>query len=299
METDRKLKRGLADLSRFFAEDRVLRPPVERSQPLTQIVPTRSVPDNRLPRLICTSFLYSPEIFKSIDLLRLLDQIKVDFEEVFLLSVVPQNGDSEESQTHSASTGSSERALPLQRMGDRITFGQVSSAELERILQPRVNSHSDYDFSPSRKALVVFDSIFQNRQASHFNQIDRGVLGLLVHCIFVVPVDLEGLMRTYELIRACFAQNPALNGSLLLVGSRAHRTWELVFERLNAIVSDFLGRDLGFMGWVEQGQARLNLEPLMEEGRHVIQQSSKVWLSEALYANRLKGIDHQDPALIA
>lgn len=265
MKTDKKLKRGLTDLSILFSGGVAL-PPQKLKERVSFVEAggELSSPD-RLPRLICSAFIHSPEIFQMVDLFKLLDQVKLQFEKVFLLSLL-----------------NSDDGIRLQEAANRVTFGQISSSYLEEIYQPRLTARFPHDFSDTRKTLVVFDSVHSSAKGLDSLPLSSCALELLDHCVFVIPVNLDQLVFAYEAIRSCLARHPALRCSILLVGRGAHIMWELVFERFNSILSEFLGYDLGFLGWIEDGVMRLNPELLLVEGDALMQSSSKARLSESL-----------------
>ena len=246
MNMDKKLKRGLADLSILFSGGTVLPPPAPEKNALVVEAPKEMPFQSSLPRLVCTSFIHSPEIFQMIDLLTLLDHVKLQFEEVFLLSLPADSV-----QFRKNVNGTPE--VRLQRIGDRMAFGQISSDYFEKMRRPGTIPHDAYDFSDSRKALIVFDSVRGENGSGHLS-LNPCVFELLDHCVFVVPVDLNQLVLTYGLIRSCFAWNQALRCFLLLVGYGAQALWEFVFERFNSILSEFLGRDFGFLGWTSKSR---------------------------------------------
>lgn len=290
MKTDKKLKRGLADLSKLFLQGQELPPQEQAKATLAIEPPTDASLDSRLPRLSCTAFLPSGDVFQVMDLIHLLDVFKTVFQEIYLLSVGPAHSGYEVLCDPRSSpwlaNGKDRSVIPLRSGGEGIAFGYISSDQFQDILHPKITSSSVPDFATEKKALVIFDSIFPSDPADGLLSSAGGVFELLDHGVFVIPADLDQIMRAYELIRFCLARNQSLRCSILLVGRGAETSWEFVYEHFNTIVSQFLGCDLGFLGWTENGHMRLNSELFLEEGGNMIQLSSKARLAQVLYAGR-------------
>ncbi|MBI3999744.1 MAG: hypothetical protein HY351_03935 [Candidatus Omnitrophica bacterium] len=288
MKTDKKLKRGLADLSQLFAES---------SEPLTKrrevATFTIEVPqddpssDLGVPRLICASFLDSGNgCLEPSSLIRLLEILKISFQETFLLSIAPDE------MRYDAFA----RLLPiparhvneggpicLHSVADRIAFGHISSPQFEATVQPKMALGYSCDLDFSKKALTVLDlgSTYDSRVPSSIS--GANVLDVLDHGVFVTQPDLNQLQKTYELIKFSLNRNPMLRCSILLTGQNAGNVWELVYERFNGIVSQFLGCDLGFLGWSDAEDFALNPDLLLEESKSARSLSFKSCLTQTFY----------------
>jgi len=280
MRADRKLKRGLADLSKFFSEAPEPLTKKQEVQAISIELPEDASGENRLPHLIGAAVLQSSEIFQISDLISLAGALKTAFQETYFLTVAPAQARYEAfaNLLHLPARENIEygTSIRLYSMGDRINFGCVSIKQFCDIIQPKIANHPLHDFDDSKKALAIFDPVFSDSLTSN-------VLELVDHCILITSPDSNQLVETYHQIRHCLSKNQFMRCSILLTGRGAETLWELVYERFNEIVSKFLGCDLGFLGWVEHGVMQLNPELLLEEGRNFVQLPSKIRLSKALF----------------
>lgn len=288
MKTDKRLKRGLADLSRFFTDSSGLLPGKREASTFTIEPPQGDISvllDT--PQFICASFLDPLRILQPADLIRSLEILKASFQEAFLLSVAPSK------MRHDAFARSfpipDERnmdegnTIRLHSAADRMTFGRVPFPQFEAMVQPKIASGYLSESTSSKKALVILDSFSVHDSANLFSVLRTDFLEVLDHGIFIAQADLNQLQHTYELIKFCLIRNPTLRCSLLLTGRNAGRMWELVYERLSTIISQFLGCDLGFLGWSEGEDFELNPDLLLEESGNARQLSFKSCLGQILY----------------
>ena len=287
MKTDKRLKRGLADLSRFFSGDLQLALKKPENAVLNIEPPSDSSADFHPPRLIFTSFLSASEMIEPAEFIQLTHLMKTAFPEVCLLSLTPNRSRYEGfAQTvplpawKEATTTSD---LMLHSIGDGITFAYISQTQFQKLFRPEVFPPHAYDVTGPRSALVIFDSLLGQNSTPYFSAFNTSALELMDHCVFIVPPDLNQLQRTYELICACLARNQALRCSLFISGKAAEALWEVVYERFNAIVSKFLACDLGFLGWAEDEQIQLNAEFLTEERKNPAQLPFKASLREMFF----------------
>lgn len=281
MRTDKKLKRGLADLSQLFSEG-------ERSVPIKRRIatvriepPQDSASDNDSPpKLICSTFLQSSEILRFSDFVGLVDGLKTAFQETYLLAVTPaetQHEDLAHVLPADFCVGFREGFdFHLRSIREKITIGYIPLKQFQSIIQPKAISEPALNGEGSGKALAVFDSTYSSVLSSN-------VFELMDHCIFITSPDADQLMRTYEQVKYCLRKNQFMRYSLLLAGRGAKALWEYVYEHFNEMVSQFLGCDIGFLGWIENREMRLNPELLLEESGNFIQYSSKAQLSGALW----------------
>ena len=285
MKMDRKLKRGLADLSKLFSEPSF---PEKKSEGHALMIepPEADLSSEPPPQIINVSFLDAFGRFEPLRFLELTDAVKSVFQEAYLLTVASdQDRYGEFSKALSSAVAQehgSNGGFQLYSVNERMAFGCLPQAQLNTLIHPKEVFSSSFDIPNSEKALVVLDAVSVNPGEGLIH--DCGILEILDHCVFQVSADPDHVLKTYELMRFCLLANPMLNTSILVVGPNAQKCWELVYERLNEITSQFLGCNLGFLGWVNNEQMRLYPELLLEEGRAPTQRSAKIRLSELLYS---------------
>ena len=279
MKTDRKLKRGLADLSQLFLQGPS---PVSQKCHVGTVrvePPQDDVDGHSRPKLICSTFLQSSEIFQFSDFVNLMGSLKAAFQETYFLAVAPAQA-RYEALAHFLPVGfqgnvQEELTLHLRSIEEKITVGYIPLSQFQNIIQPKVVSERPYYHTGSQKALAVFDS-------GHSSTLSPNIFELTDHCVFITSPDSDQLMYTYEQLKDCLRKNQFMRCSLLLVGRRAKELWEYIYEHFSEMVSQFLGCDMGFLGWIDGREMRLNPELLLEEGGNFIQHFSKVQLREAL-----------------
>ena len=285
MKVEKKLKRGLMELSPLFTssyqeekQSFIIQPPqsvtTERSQ-ATEV--------GRLIRLVCASFLPVDETLDVVGGdLRLLNMLGKVFRMVHLLSIAPSL------KRYEALS----RALPIPpwehaTSGESVCFHALSScASFAYVPESKFRDMVQLkpalwplEFDSEEKTLALFDYNFLGN--SSYDE----VLHLLDHAILVFSASSEHLMQAYDLLRFCFSHNQSMRFSILLVDQDAGTMGEFVYERFSEIVAQFVGCDLGFLGWVEKDEIRLNPELLLDEAGSAAQTSSKIRLSEALRLN--------------
>ena len=83
MKTDRKLKRGLAELSRFFSQSH--ESPLRKRDVATVRVesPRNDAENHEPPQLICSTFVQSSEIFQPTDFFNLAGVLRDVFQEIY------------------------------------------------------------------------------------------------------------------------------------------------------------------------------------------------------------------------
>lgn len=274
MKTERKLKRGLVELSRLFlpaggngnGENSgvlTIRPyfstAVVKPKRFT-IVPPEELQEPAQPEhLICASMIPLGTPFSQAEQIRLAEALQETFETFYFLFPVP-------AQTESRARFHSPK--------EHMMFGFMSDAELREVLKPKPADHLTHSESPKR-SLVLFDPGFLDHP-------EERMFSFLDHCVFVLPVDYEQLVLAYQLMQHCLARNPNLRCSLFLTGKGAKTNWDFVYERFCEIVSHFLGCDLGFLGWREGEEIRLNRDLLLEESGGAVQPFVKKRLSALL-----------------
>ena len=284
MKIEKKLMRGLTDLSPLFSdlkeENReVVRTPIAPKHSFSIQKPEpEKIEDNGVAQLVCVS------LFPAEDLLDvqyegiLLKALSATFEKICFLSVEPSYRRYEAlSQSFPippwewAARNESIRCYPL---SGSTNFVYIPEAKFESIVELKPSLYPP-EFSEQKKILTVFDSaVIEGKGPEVANFLDHG--------IFVTTASTEHLLRAYEMLRTCSARNRSMRFSILVVGEGAAEMSELVYERFSEIVSQFVGFDLGFLGWIEEGNTRINSDILLQEGGSIAQSTSKIRLSEAL-----------------
>jgi len=296
MRTEKKLKRGLPELSRFFSVPGAALTAADTGERPTHVLaPMRAMggPERRPlavalpedttetggapPNLVCASFLPIGVRFQLQDQIRLLEVLEGGFHTSHLLSSVPDSKDP------SWSVGpfpgrNGQTTLPgpdrFRCLDQKIILGYVSRAWFRQMMELKPCQGRSRAIT-GKKSLVLFDSQFLEWEHDP-------VFSLLDHCIFVAPPQGEQLIRVYQLMKACLDRRRSHLFSLLLVGPRASTLWEFAYERFYEIVSHFLGCDLGFLGWAEAGEYHLNPELLQEEAGSSAHSLAKSCLRKAL-----------------
>lgn len=272
MKTEKKLKRGLADLSTLFSPAAA---PSGGKAPV-QTPPKRGVliqpPDIQtegpyLPNLACATFFSAGAVFPMDEQIRLFEALRNPFEAIYFLSLLPGQDQLNE--------GLDRSRVRFQPFREKIVFGYMPETEFKSVIQPKRAGELVYS-SEEKKVLAVLDPAFLEHAGEH-------ALSLLDHCIFVAPADCEQLIAAYQVMQAVVAENPAVRLSLLLSGPGASSGWEFIYERFYEIVSHFLGCDLGFLGWMERGALEVNGELLLDDGGSAAQASAKLRLRELLF----------------
>ncbi|MBI4394986.1 MAG: hypothetical protein HY583_02200 [Candidatus Omnitrophica bacterium] len=278
MKLDKRLKRGLADLSPLFADSSGLIPDKRRSATFTIEPPEEDTP-LIFTQFICASFLNSRGNLEPSDLIRLLEGVKASFQETYLLSVAPMKGHYE----------------AFNEAADRIPFKHIPFDQFEAMAQPKMISLPSNYSASSKKAMMVLDSFPFSAPGTNF-------LELLDHGIFIVQAGLNQLQSAYELMKFCLMRNPALRCSILLTGSNSKNIWELIYERLSVMASQFLGCDLGFLGWCAGEDFELNSDLLLEESPSLKQLPFKrhflsSGISEAVLSESKRGIEENQTSI--
>ncbi|MBI1977829.1 MAG: hypothetical protein HYS55_03655 [Candidatus Omnitrophica bacterium] len=279
MKTEKKLKRGLADLSHLFGERQrrlVIEPPEE--------FPLEAAP----PNLISTAFFSGSHLLTPQELFQFVEPLRNAFHEVVLLALSPNRDRyqflEQAFQIPPWEEITSRAEFCLHSLGERFAFGFVSPTQFQKMIHPKWTDEMLVDSDGSRKGIVVFDSLDTKM---NFSQ-NTPVLDLIDHCIFILKPEASELISTYELMHFYLAKSQHLRTSILFVGNGAHELAEYAYEEFNGIASRFLGYDLGFLGWLEKDQAQINAELLLEETGSIFQMPLKAALKEMLYPPLVK-----------
>ena len=264
MKTQKKLKRGLADLSNFFADPI---PVEERNRPGRLSIEPPEVSDSTellKPSLNTASiFSFSPS-FSLAEFTRFTEAIKPAFFDIHYVKV---------------RTGKNSVEYKIENNG--VHYKKIDRDQLETLIKPQLQTNSNQENASSETALAFFDSGLYASNISH-SDIRLSLLELLDHCIFAMGRDTK-LPQVFEVMKLALSRNPALRYSFLLVGSNAERLSEIIYERFSEIISYHLGRHLGFLGWMEDQRICLNPDLLKEEADSAFVHYSKTHLNHWLY----------------
>ena len=270
MNMQKKLKRGLADLSIFFAE------PVPAQQKnrigLLAIQPpeTPNFEKPSKPSLITASILSCSPSFQISDLMEFTEAIKYYFAGVHFVTL----------------TGGEEGPYE-NRIGDKdIHYERISWDQLEPLTQPQIQTYSFSVESNTDKALALFDSGLYGSMGTDAI-VSQSLFEVLDHCILAVEADTKQLMHGYQVMKMALSRNPNLHYSLLVVGKRAEHFSEFIYEHFSELISQFLGHNLGFLGWMENREICVNPELLKDEADSIFIRCSKMHLSHLLYPPHL------------
>jgi len=285
MKPEKKLKRGLPDISPLFAGMPLS--VLDTSERLAPRVDEAAAPAAVLgyPKFICSSFISFTDQFNLPDLIRLINAFQPSFDQLFYMALDPTKARYEALASIFTIPTYEEVAkqsdIFLQTTDD-VTFTYVPAAQCVELIHPQLASQTFLDCDTQRRSLGIIDGDCARSSVSS-TALERELFYLLDHCILVVEAKASRLTEAYEWLRNSYAQNPNFRCSLLLVGKEAKLLWEFVYERFNALVSEFLIHDLGFLGWLDQDNMRLNVDYLLGEAQGTAQISTKKRLSDAIY----------------
>jgi hypothetical protein len=293
MKTEKKLKRGLAELSHLFVPEKssAAVQPIRAvsfqitSPDIASVTPMPKPVREEAPELICASFIRLSPFFRTGDFIALLEQARPVFSETCLLAVAPNENHLQEFSGLFSLPEQDIRTGALHDVGRKMSLGCLEEAEIRELTHPHPPLAQGHVFKASKKALVVLDSPLAYQPGQPLAPADGYALDVLDHCVFIVEADLSQMAQAYQLIRLCSDRNPLAHLSIFLVGPKVEANSELVYDRLSLMVSRFLGCDLGFLGWADSNEMHFNPELLLEEGGHSIRFSSKAHLNEALFSS--------------
>ncbi len=273
MKTEKKLTRGLSDLSPLFA------PPAKPTKkPFFIKKPEVNFWDaTRLALLSCGTFLSVRELADAGYEMHLLRALGWTFQKSYYVSVEPTY---ERYETLSRLFpippfehmvgGEAIRFHPLSGLTHFVHVGLQKFREMTQ-LKP---AFAPLEFDESRRALLVFDN-------ASVENLKLPLVNLLDFVVLVTTASSEHLMETYENIRKLVSYNPAIRFSVLFAGEDASAMSEFVYDGFCEIVSHYAGCDLAFLGWMERADIKVNSEVLIQGGGSVVQNTLKARLSEA------------------
>lgn len=292
MKTEKKLKQGLADLSSLFSGHREGSSSLKRKAPFIIQPPEIVAGSARPSRLVLTTVLSSSPQSETSDLMAVVNQLKASFQAAYMISI-PSGRFTWELFCRRFSIpepvcAEGERAdIFLHPADEYLTFGRISPEQFQDVIRPQVATNGFQAPSTGGSALVVFDTAVSSMFRADVDASDYEVLGLIDHCIFIMRPEGRELELTYEKMRLCLARNQALRCSLLFIGQDVETLWESAYEGFDAITSQFLGYNVGFLGWVSETDLGINAELLLEETENISQWSSRARLMDLLFAGAL------------
>ena len=274
MKPERKLKRGLAELSPLFLKQAV--PPLLRKKKVT-ILPPESVRDTPAIQksIVFSSFVPVQCDFDFGRQLDFLDhQLNSVFEKKLFVSVGTSPGWYESVAAYIALPAWKEMlredCIKIHEISPKTVFAFVPASKISNCSKIVLSAHHE----PRSSAFVLFDS------ESIFHAFPRvKILNLLDHVVFVLPPSGEALIEAYQKFQMCLAENRHLRFSILVNGDHAEDLCEFIFDEFSNIVSQFKGCDFSLLGWMEQGRCELNSVIFQETEEDI---SSKLYLSQEL-----------------
>jgi hypothetical protein len=283
---EKKLKRGLAELSRLFVEEKPFFAVPSTPQNVKQLAIERpevpiSESSSEISAFICSSFVHISPRFQTGDFLALLERTHPAFSGAYLISVASE-ARYREFECLFSFPRKEQFDKTFYEIGHGVSLSFPKETEIYDWAQARVSVSNGSPIRTSKKALVVWETPLTLHPNGCLSAVDTCVLDLLDHCVFVLEADLQQLTQAYHLLRYCVFRNPMIRNSIFLIGEHAAKIYESVYDRLSLMISQFLGCDLGFLGWADERQMFFNPELLLEEGAGVIQKSN-MHLKEMLF----------------
>jgi hypothetical protein len=280
MAVERRLKRGLPDISPFFQRG-------AQTKPVPKLRETTSAPrvSSRawnVVDLACVGLVSFSPHFRMIEQIRLAEALQGTIEDVFVLLLDPDRVQCAEFERYVAPSAqkslASNEHIRFSTPAPHIGLGLVPDQAWQEMMRPgafQVPSPSTSG-AQGKKSLALIDA--SHLRADALKQVK--VVQLLNEWILVVTPELDSIQEAYQWLSESFAHNPKLSASLLLAGTGARRDWEFVYERFYTMVSEFLSRDLGFLGWMEHGLGHFNPDFLNRESRGPVQAATQHKLTE-------------------
>lgn len=281
MNAQKKLTRGLPDISPLFSDDQKILSK-NGTDPRARGVPSLCMAgDGGSPKLICTSLIPFTAQFRVPDLVALIERLLPTFERIFYVTMVPIRSRYEALARVMSLPAWEEVSyrsdVYLQTIDENFAFGCVPARALREIVHPHLACGAVRDLEPPKKSLLLIDQF-----STEFSQLDRNHLHVLDHYVLVIEADVNRLTEAYEWLRMSVPEHPGSLYSLLLIGRGAEALWEFIYERFHEMVLRFLGREVGFFGWIENGVVHVYADFLLAEAQWKVQNATKKKLFDAL-----------------
>jgi hypothetical protein len=293
MKTEKKLKRGLPDLSSLFLGE----PQKLRCVDVVDI--KKECLDAASPKLfsptshiICVSVVQVGNSPSAQQLTKIAFQLRPTFEENIILSM----GGSEKHRkewTELIDVGepvmfSQSYGIQIHTINANVRYSSISASQYRDICHPRRGLESLTVNFEEKPTLIFLDGpLSLSLIDSAFWEVERASVQILDHVILMVEGNVDSLKKAYEWLRVFSPENPKMMCSLLVYGKQAEHLWELTYEKLYQMASKFLGQGLGFFGWAGDKDLHLNPDILLDYTKNPIQSYSKkrIW-NILLHLNR-------------
>jgi len=280
MADEKKLKRGLKDISPLFFSSAASRSrtipvfgepvvkPIEQSNLTSERgeIPFRSGQTERVPKIYCATIFPSHPAVPLLDHPHFLNVMRAVYPEVCLVShsdhrVFP-----------------SAEPAPVQQV-------LLMPYQIQDILHPEPKTAEENNESDLQEDICfLMDSgLIFHHYPRLFELLDYGIL-------YVSSDSSDTLLSAYQNMVRAAAWNPALRFYLLVGGLLAEGMSETIYERFATIASRYLAKDIGFLGWLQDHEIRLNPDLLLDldgeglVGRVMKQQLARVARGELMSA---------------
>ena len=281
MSTEKKLTRGLPEISPLFCGHRksISKNGTDREQNRKHSI--NGTGDEVPPSFVCASMIQFSTQFRPPDVVGLMEHLTTTFDQIFYVTVAPSQSRYEALAQvmflPAWSEVSSRSDMYLQTINERFVFGYMSATAFQSIIHPALMVQAARGLQLLKKSLVLVD-----QSSAEVSQHHQDRLHLLDHCVLVVEADANNLTEAYEWLRVSAPEHPGSLYSLLLVGRGAGALWEFIYERFHEMATRFLDRELGFLGWIENGATNVYSDFLLAEAQGRAQHATKRKLFDAL-----------------
>ena len=247
IKNEKRLTRGLADISAFFFSHSTASTSPKEKEPILmtdQILrsspPAEAAKENMLSEVHCFAIhpLQAHQGLRRRSVF--LDAVKMIFSDVFFLSF------------------SANRAVDSPAP-DSVRDLVLPPFQIYDILHPRLMTTEERApiFNPEKHMAFFLEpkSMFEFR-TDLFQLLDHVIL----HVSAASP---DSILAAYQTLSACLQRDPTLHFSLLIDASPDEEVAAVIFERFAGITSKFLGCEVDFLGWMNDNSIQLNRELLL------------------------------------
>lgn len=281
MKIEKKLVRGLADLSPLFRET------VQsgKTRKLVSVKPP-SMAESELAgapvdQFICLAPLIAENNFSVQDEIELMNVLSCDFQHSYFIAVDPSfNRYEKYSEVFPIPSWEKiviEEASYSIPVSERMSFSYFPRPKFEAITS--LKPFSETEKKKINGPLMAFlDGEFMSTPG-----LKEDVLNLLDFAVLVFTPSVSSIVRAYQYMREGFSLNRKLRFLTLVVGDGAEDSCEFIYEQFNHIVSKFVGCDVGLLGWIEGGRSYVDAGMMIgSDFRSEIATSSKFQLEREL-----------------
>lgn len=252
MEEERKLKRGLKDLSPLFQK----RAPVPKPLVEASAEPVGVAGGNQVEVLSVFSPDFSEESFFWNTYLAA--QLACERSPASIFSILSRFS------VHRRDNRSIERRIKKEVLGPYLERFSLSMAQFDRIIThfralPKTDGHGPH-------------FIFLDFEYYHIPYLEK-IIPVMDKWILVLPPTFEGLSEGYKMMKAVYGLNSRLEFFLIFQGYLSSKKAGYLFERFSQLAARQLGVALHWLGCAQlagTGKRRcvpLSLEPLFFESR--------------------------------